>query len=417
MLRLFFIAVLISFGGCQNEEKDPVSSDLDSTFSDTNTRSENSDLESLADDSNQIQSNRGSNDDFETDDEPDSLDMIDDEEWHDSIEEKYGEDTGECVPDCDGRECGYDFCGGQCGECPENHECDRIWGKCECIPQCSDDQCVPDGCGGVCGFSGCAENHECSETNQRCERVVCEDEECPELEWIEIEGGSFMMGSNELSVHSMPVHEVTVPTYKLAKTETTVAQYHACVETGVCKDASDGYRCVNVAGSAEPEMDKRPITCVTRQQARIFCKWVGGRLPTEAEWEFAATSRGMYRNPWGDMEAHPIVAWVCPQGDSTDFMCTSWDVQKVCTKPGNSKQGVCDLIGNVWEYVEDDWHENFVGAPTDGSAWYVIDDDVWSLSKGGSVALAHHAAPFWAATRVPETAAGYMMYDGFRCAR
>ena len=83
----------------------------------------------------------------------------------------------------------------------------------------------------------------------------------------------------------------------MAKSEVTVAQYKVCVDEGVCSAPATGRYC-NWGKSGR---EQHPVNCVDWNQARTFSKWAGGDLPTEAQWEFAARSRGQnITYLWGD---------------------------------------------------------------------------------------------------------------------
>jgi len=109
------------------------------------------------------------------------------------------------------------------------------------------------------------------------------------------------------------------------------------------------------------------MNCMDWDQAVAFAAWAGGRLPTEAEWEYAARSGGRSQAyPWGNAEA------TCDRAvmNAGGVGCPLDHTAAVCSKPaGNSSHGVCDLVGNVWEWVQDGWHDTYRGAPSDGSAW------------------------------------------------
>jgi formylglycine-generating enzyme required for sulfatase activity len=158
---------------------------------------------------------------------------------------------------------------------------------------------------------------------------------------------------------SKPRHRVAVKTFQMAKTLVTNKQYKACVAAGACAATSDQ--------GDDFKGDDQPVVRVDWDQAQAFCEWVGGRLPTEAEWEYAARSGGKEKkHPWGDEE--PTCEWaVWGQGGKGCGRNATWPV---CSKPaGNTEQGLCDMAGNVWEWVQDWYHGSYHGAPSDGSAW------------------------------------------------
>ena len=185
------------------------------------------------------------------------------------------------------------------------------------------------------------------------------------IEWVRIEGGSFSMGSNDGDSweREKPVHRVTVPTFEMTKTQVTVDQYKACVEAGACTAPFSGGDC----NWGQSDRGEHPINCVDWHQAQAYAGWAGARLPSEAEWEYAARSGGRdWKYPWGDEIATCDRAVMYDGGDG----CGRNSTWPVCSKPrGNTVQGLCDMAGNVDEWVQDWYHSNYEGAPTDGSAW------------------------------------------------
>ncbi|OQC42802.1 MAG: Serine/threonine-protein kinase pkn1 [Deltaproteobacteria bacterium ADurb.Bin058] len=236
---------------------------------------------------------------------------------------------------CSGRVCGPDpVCGESCGTCDSDEFCD---GHGQCIAR-------PD-------------------TN---------------IEWVRIAGGTFEMGSNDGDFDEKPVHSVTVPTFKMTKTEVTVDQYGACVDAGSCSAPGTGTYC----NWDKSDRGSHPINCVDWDQAQAFANWVGGRLPSEAEWEYAARSGGRdWKYPWGDEDATCERAVMDDDGGDGCGRDSTWPV---CSKPsGNTTEGLCDMAGNVFEWVQDLYHSSYDGAPTDGSAWEKPTGS-YRVNRGGS---------------------------------
>jgi len=181
------------------------------------------------------------------------------------------------------------------------------------------------------------------------------------IEWVKIPGGSFVMGTNDWE-YTKPRHRVAVRDFSMARSEVTVEQYKACVDAGACTaPGAGGYCNWGVSGR-----ERHPVNCVDWSQARAFSQWVGGRLPSEAEWEYAARSAGKERRyPWGDEPATCERAVISDGGKG----CGQDSTWPVCSKPkGDTEQGLCDMAGNVWEWEQDRYQGSYHGAPTDGSA-------------------------------------------------
>jgi len=199
---------------------------------------------------------------------------------------------------------------------------------------------------------------------------------CPVM--IVIPSGKFSMGSpeNEPDRNSSegPLHEVTITKpFAASKFEVTFEEWDACVAAAACPRVPD------VWGRG-----KMPAINVSWVDVKRYVGWLSQltgkeyRLLTEAEWEYAARAGVHTRYSWGDDVG---------MGNANCDGCGSqWDLRQ--TAPVGSfrpnRLGLYDMHGNVWEWVEDSWHENYDVAPTDGSAWLQGGDPSFRIVRGGS---------------------------------
>ena len=226
-----------------------------------------------------------------------------------------------------------------------------------------------------------------------------------EPEMVLIESGSFIMGCDDQKEtvcqdFEKPTHKVNIPKFYLAKTEVTVAQFRAFVEDKNYKttaeqqescfspDDSDNLDNVEGKGNSWKKLgydqgDSHPVACVSHEDAKAYVAWLSDktgrtwRLPSEAEWEYAARAGTNTEYSWGsEIGVNKANCWADGCGDS--FKATS------PVKSFSENQfGLYDMNGNVWEWVEDKWHENYKGAPADGAAWMSGESD-YRVLRGGS---------------------------------
>ena len=184
---------------------------------------------------------------------------------------------------------------------------------------------------------------------------------------VYVPGGAFLMGSNDAQIdmaralcdeypddygkcdqadfaEEAPQHTVTLDGFWLDRSEVTNAQYALCAADGACRES-------RLATDPAYNGDDYPVAGTPWQDAMDYCAWAGGRLPAEAEWEYAARGTGSTIFPWGD-------EFDCGRGNF-------WDGGTGCDdgypKPapvgsfpaGASWCGALDLAGNVWEWVAD----------------------------------------------------------------
>ncbi len=199
--------------------------------------------------------------------------------------------------------------------------------------------------------------------DQNCRREPCEPD-CPNIDFIELKQGYFIMGG--MFDDAQPMHQVEIAKkFYMSKTEITNAQYRKCVEVGVCSEPdlqSDRIYC----NWGDLTRDHHPVNCIDWKQARIFSQWLGGDLPSEAQWEYAASSQGEITGfPWGQLSANCDLA---NYQQSRNIDCVGYTSPVCSTILGNSKQGLCDMAGNVAEWTLDEYDADYISAPINGNA-------------------------------------------------
>jgi formylglycine-generating enzyme required for sulfatase activity len=171
-----------------------------------------------------------------------------------------------------------------------------------------------------------------------------------------------------------PQHQVTVPSFFMGKYPLTQAQYQAIMGNN----------------PSYFKGNNRPVETVSWDDAVRFCQKLSQRtgknyrLPSEAEWEYACRAGTKTPFSFGDNITTDLVNYdgtypykSAPKGKYRE------QTTDVGTFPPNAF-GLYDMHGNVWEWCEDDWHENYIDAPTDGSAWNSQSGSNTKLLRGGS---------------------------------
>lgn len=154
-----------------------------------------------------------------------------------------------------------------------------------------------------------------------------------------VPAGEFLMGSeSELAFNNeAPAHIVTLDAFWIYKFEITNAQYRACITENSCQGDANDY----------PENDL-PVVNITWFEADAYCTAMGGRLPTEAEWEKAARGTDDREFPWGDESPTCDLAYM--------EKCGPGKIPVGSLPDGVSPYGVMDMSGNAWEWVAD-WYD------------------------------------------------------------
>jgi formylglycine-generating enzyme required for sulfatase activity len=188
------------------------------------------------------------------------------------------------------------------------------------------------------------------------------------LEMIEIPAGKFLMGSSTqesfFRENETPQHEVEISSFIIGKFPVTQSQWFSVMNQ--MPKISEDFRGENL-----------PVVNVWLEKALEFCselsKLTGKtfRLPTEAEWEYACRARTLTSFTFGETISRNLANY-----DNTHL-------SPVGEFPPNAF-GIYDMHGNVWEWCADIWHENYIGAPNDGSAWLMHGDQSYCVQRGGS---------------------------------
>ncbi|MCG8859758.1 formylglycine-generating enzyme family protein [Tenacibaculum finnmarkense] len=263
----------------------------------------------------------------------------------------------------------------------------------------------------------------CSEENTGKEQ--------PKIDSILVEGGSFLMGRKKddtkpvenWELDEFPEHKVSVATFYMGTYEVTNAEYAAFLnEKGNQIEGQDSQgnattwlnierkECqieqIDGTFKVKEGAEKLPVVVVTWYGSRAYSDWVGGRLPTEAEWEYAAKG-GAKTNDY-----------LYAGSNNLDEVAWFRDNSKVDAHPVGEKTpnelGIYDMSGNVTEWCQDKWYnQGYIGTPTDGSAMLGGEDDN-RIIRGGNFHFGEHLCQVFSRLGYPRSASGSL--SGFRVA-
>ncbi len=184
-----------------------------------------------------------------------------------------------------------------------------------------------------------------------------------DIEMITVEGGSFQMGSNLGEDDIKPVHLVTVENFQISKFEITNGQYCNFLNN-IGANKTGEYKGVQYIDINDPEnqinyddngfipkklKENHPVVEVTWFGAEAFCQWAGGRLPSEAEWEYVAREGIYSSNPTKTNHIEDYI-W---------FYANSKNQSHEVGQKRPNRLGVYDILGNVWEWCSDWYDENY----------------------------------------------------------
>jgi formylglycine-generating enzyme required for sulfatase activity len=224
------------------------------------------------------------------------------------------------------------------------------------------------------------------------------------LDMVAVPGGKFMMGTEDEEIERLckkydkewfrwerPQHEVTVPPFFMAKYPITQAEWRAIASRLDLKVERDLKP--NPAYFKDREdSDRRPVERVSWYDAVEFCQRLSKltgqeyRLPSEAEWEYACRAGTTTPFHFGETITTDLANY---NGNYTYASEPKGKYREQTTPVGSfplNAFGLYDMHGNVWEWCADDWHDNYEGAPTDGSAWLDNNENCshYWLLRGGS---------------------------------
>ena len=297
----------------------------------------------------------------------------------------------------------------------------------------------------------CAATSACTSAPGRPMRVA--PASTPALpQTVAIPAGAFRMGDGDGNGASdeRPVHEVKVRGFALGRHEVTIGEFRRFVaatghvtdaernighEGCVGRQAPDGAKWEEGRGwipgltwqaPGYPVAEHHPVACVSWNDVQAYLAWLSRstgrrfRLPSEAEWEYAARAGSTTVYPWGDdpdkgcAQANGRDRTPWPDGGAWDSRLECNDGHFSPAPVGSyaaNRFGLYEMIGNLSEWVQDCRHDDYVGAPADGSAW--VDGDCrFRLVRGGT--FVYGPPGLRSANRTWNEPSYRVWYQGFR---
>jgi serine/threonine-protein kinase len=234
---------------------------------------------------------------------------------------------------------------------------------------------------------------------------------------VYVPAGEFEMGGTEGKNDEQPMHTVALDGFWIDRTEVTNAQYERCVADGDCSLPGWAVSHTRDLYYGNNTYADYPVIYVRWTQAMNYCAWAGARLPTEAEWEYAARGTQEFIYPWGD-EFDGTRLNYCDANCEFDWADKTVDDGYADTAPvgsypgGASWCGTLDLAGNVWEWTADWYGDYHVGVQTNPLGQATGDHKVLRGASWGD-----NSSGVYCAVRLKHGTVYGSDHVGFRCAR
>jgi len=220
-----------------------------------------------------------------------------------------------------------------------------------------------------------------------------------------VPAGKFTMGSDNGNPDEKPSHTISLGAFYMDKYEVTNALYNDCVDAGECQPPHQTYSITYPHYYGNTQFDNYPVIYVDWNQATSYCGWRGGRLPSEAEWEYAARGTDGRTYPWGEGLDQSHANY---NGNDTTVVGSY--------KSGKSPFGLYDMAGNVWEWVNDWYDEKYYqSSPLSNPPGPAI--GVYRVLRGGSWDKKNYGDDYLrSASRRSYGPGAFDGVVGFRCA-